>query len=135
MAKQNSLIQLYHLPEIQDDCSLVVAEKSNIPFPIRRLYYIYNPAPRLARGFHAHYKTSQLLFCIKGSVRMVLDDGENKEEATLNKPSDGILLKPLIWHEMHDMTEETILLVLASHTYSERDYIRDYKTFLKISKP
>lgn len=125
----NSLIHFVELPMIVDDCNLVVAEFHKLPFVVQRLYYIYSPATTMSRGFHAHYENRQILFCLQGSVKMVLDDGKVRENVTLSTPSQGILLETMIWHEMHEMSENTILLVLASHPFTESDYIRNYQVF------
>lgn len=88
----------------------------------------------LPRGFHAHLKTKQVLFCLQGSIKILLDDGRNKDEITLSDPSTGIFLDKMIWHEMHKFKKNTILLILASALFDAKDYIRDYKSFIKIKK-
>lgn len=103
-----------------------------IPFKIARIYFISKPKKKLSRGRHAHYKNQQILFCIRGKVRMLLDNGERKEEYLMTKPEEGIFLDKLIWHEMLDMNENTVLLVLASRKFEAEDYIRDYDLFKRI---
>jgi dTDP-4-dehydrorhamnose 3,5-epimerase-like enzyme len=127
------LIHLFELPTVSDDGKLTIGQQPNIPFDIKRFYYIYDCVPNLLRGAHAHHETRQILFCLRGSVRMVLDDGKNKEEIILDKPNVGILLDKLIWHDMCDIKEDTFMLVIASLPYSKEDYIRDYKEFKRIS--
>ena len=128
------LIKIIKIPKIEDDGYLCFAEHpEHIPFEIRRVYYITSPIKGLARGKHTHQKTRQILFCIRGSVRMVLDDGKKKEEVVLSDPENGIVLEPMIWHEMLGMNEDTVLLVLASEKYEAKDYIRDYSEFLKLA--
>lgn len=130
-----SLIRLITIPKVEDDCCLCFAQyPDTILFKIKRVYYIYQAKPNLPRGSHAHYKTEQILFCLKGSIRIVLDDGRIKEEVVLKNPETGVYLDKKIWHEMHDFQEDTILLVLASEVYKKKDYIRDYQKFLKIVK-
>jgi dTDP-4-dehydrorhamnose 3,5-epimerase-like enzyme len=132
---EESIIRIVKVPKTYDDGYLCYAEYPNqIPFEIKRVYYITSPVRGLPRGQHAHKTTRQILFCIKGKVRMVLDNGKKKGEMTLSEPEDGILLEPLVWHEMLDMDENTILLVLASKEFDKNDYIRDYKSFLKLTK-
>ena len=126
---KNQLITIVTLSKLHDDCDLIVAENSKIPFPIKRVYSILNAESNMPRGYHAHRKTQQILFCLKGSVRMILDNGVEKAECVLSDPSHGLLLDTMVWHEMHDMDESTILLVLASHEYDEADYIRDYEVY------
>ena len=126
---ENKILQFIQLPTIIDDCSLTVAESGSLPFQIKRVYYIYNSKPNLPRGHHAHKQTQQVLFCLRGSVKMVLDDGSTRGECVLDTPDRGILLDKMVWHEMHDLQPETILLVFASLQYDEQDYIRNYKEF------
>lgn len=121
---------MVELLRIEDDASLCVAEVGNqIPFEIKRVYYLLKPKPGELRGSHAHRETDQILFCIQGTVKMVLDDGKTREEVCLPEAHIGVRLPPMMWHEMHDMTKETVLLVLASKEYAESDYIRDYEEF------
>ena len=128
--KKSTLIELINLQVINDDCVMCVAEHpKQIPFPIKRVYYMVQSAPDLPRGYHTHKKLDQVFFCIQGSMKMVLDDGKNREEVVLNKPDVGIRLKPMVWHEMHDIKEDTIMLIFASDFYQESDYIRSYKDF------
>lgn len=132
---KNSLIKFIEIPKIYDDCFLCFAENNkHVPFMIKRVYYVSLPTAGLPRGKHAHLQNKQVLFCIQGKVRMVVDNGSKREEVVLDKPEVGLLLDKMIWHEMHDMDEKTILLVLASEFYDEKDYIRDYKEFLQIIK-
>jgi len=118
------------LPTIQDDGCLSFAQYPHIPFPIQRVYYIYGTQPGLARGFHAHKTTRQMMFCLAGSVKLILDDGEQRKDVFLNDPKRGILIDKMVWHEMHDLDVNTILLVLASATYDPQDYIRNYHDFI-----
>ncbi len=133
--KKNSLVQFIKLPKISDDAFLVFGQTPDqIPFTIKRVYYIYGAKPKLARGKHAHHQTQQILFCIRGKVRMVLDNGIKRKECILDKPEVGIMLDKMVWHEMLDMDRNTILLVLASDINKEKDYIRDYQQFLELAK-
>ena len=132
---RKKLINYIKIPKIKDDCDLYFAEnQKNIPFEIKRIYYIMRSKPNQPRGFHAHHKTKQVLFCIQGSARIVLDNGNKRKEIKLNKPNVGIFLDRLIWHEMHKLNADTILLIIASEKYDPHDYIREYKKFLEIAK-
>lgn len=112
--------------------SLISLEQhKNIPFDIKRIYYIFDTQSDLARGFHAHYDLEQVAICMKGSVTFVIDDGTTKETVTLSSPDVGLHIKGLKWREMHDFSEDCVLMVVASELYDEADYIRDYDTFLK----
>lgn len=105
-------------------------ENHNIPFSIKRVYYIYamNSQPR---GFHAHKQLEQMLICVKGSCKVLLDDGQEKQEYLLNQPNEGLNVRAMIWHEMYDFSEDCVLMVLADDFYNEADYIRKYDEFIK----
>lgn len=133
-----SLVKLVDLPSFGDDRGGLVAIESSqsIPFEVKRLYYIFNTASNKSRGFHAHIDLKQVAICLKGSCRFILDNGENREEVVLDSPIQGLYIESLIWREMHDFSEDCVLLVLASEHFSEDDYIRDYQEFIKvINKP
>lgn len=128
-----SLIKLVDLPTFGDERGSLVAIESNqsIPFHVKRLYYIFNTGIDKPRGFHAHINLKQVAVCLKGSCRFVLDNGHYKEEVILKSPTQGLVIEGLIWREMHDFSEDCILLILASDYFSEDDYIRNYDEFLK----
>ncbi len=128
-----ALINFVDLPLIGDERGSIVAveaEKS-IPFEVKRVYYIFGTQPGVSRGFHSHINLQQLAICVSGKCRMVLDDGINRESVSLDKPNQGLLIGNNIWREMHDFSEDCVLLVLASEYYDESDYIRDYQSFLR----
>ena len=131
-----SLFNWLQLPVMGDDRGSLVAIEAldTIPFEVRRIYYIFNTMPKVARGFHAHHKLQQLVVCVSGKCRMILDDGQKREEVWLDSPSKGLLIGDMIWREMHDFSQDCVLLVLASEHYDEADYIRDYYEFLKVAK-
>lgn len=126
-----SLVQWVNFPALGDERgSLVVLEtEKKIPFPIKRVYYLFGTKPDIARGFHAHRSLWQVAVCVAGKCRMVLDDGKKKEDVWLDSPTEGIILPPMLWHEMHDFSSDCVLLVLASEHYDEKDYIRDYNIY------
>lgn len=101
----------------------------NIPFNIKRVYYIYGVDPKIPRGFHAHKDLQQVLVCVNGSCTIILDDGNVKTEHILNEPDQGVLVDKMVWHEMHNFSEDCILMVLASDIYKEEDYIRNFDDF------
>lgn len=118
-----------------DSGSLTFLEaERDIPFPIRRIYYIYDLAQKAHRGFHAHKTLRQYLICVHGSCEILLDDGIQQETVLLNDPGEGLCVDPNIWHEMYAFSPGAVLLVLASKYYDENDYIRDYDGFLKYVK-
>lgn len=128
------MIEKVKLQTIHDDCTMCIAESGReIKFEIKRVYYILDAAKDLPRGFHAHKELEQVFFCIQGSVKMILDNGFEKKEIILNDPSEGIILSPMIWHEMHDINQDTIMLVMASDKYNESEYIRSYDEFKKLT--
>lgn len=108
--------------------------KRDIPFPIRRVYWITETEADLHRGFHAHKLNCQLLFCPHGKIDIVLDDGETKEVVTLEGPSKGLLLMPGMWREMIWRETGSVLCVLASEYYDPEEYIRNYDEFMKYKK-
>lgn len=126
-----SLINLIDFPALKDERGALVALEANrqIPFDIKRVYYIYGTEKGAARGFHAHKKLKQLAVCIKGSCRFVMDDGSNKQEVILSTPDKGLLIDAMQWHEMYDFSDDCVLMVLANMPYDESDYIRDYDVF------
>ncbi|QIB68165.1 WxcM-like domain-containing protein [Aminipila butyrica] len=103
--------------------------KRDIPFEIKRIYYVYDVAKGERRGFHAHKELEQYLICIHGGCTILLDDGLEKENVLLNNPSEGLYVGPGTWREMYGFSEGAVLLVLASEYYDEADYIRDYSQF------
>lgn len=118
------------LPQIKDDCLLSFAQFPTIPFHIKRVYYIQNSKLGLARGYHAHIGTQQAFFCIQGSVDLILDDGNDRQAVSVSSPNQGVFIDKLVWHEMHNISEDAIMLVFASEFYDEKDYIRNYSDFL-----
>ena len=92
---------------------------------------MFNAMKGVRRGFHAHKKLKQILICVKGSCKILLDDGIEKAEVLLDKPNKGLLIESHLWREMFDFSEDAVLMVLASELYDESDYIRDYDEFIK----
>ena len=106
----------------------------HIPFDIRRVYYIYDVQGNSRRGFHAHRDLKQVLFCIHGSCKLLLDNGTEQENILLDDPAEGLLIDTPIWREMYDFSPGAVLLVMASQYYDEADYIRNYDEFLAFIK-
>ncbi|EAW9845203.1 WxcM-like domain-containing protein, partial [Salmonella enterica subsp. diarizonae] len=122
-------IQFISLQEHSDERGSLIAleENNNIPFQIKRVYYIFNTKKGVRRGFHAHRKLSQVAIVIKGSCYFLLDDGLAQKNIILNDPSKGLLIAPMVWHEMYDFSDDCILMVLANDVYDESDYLRNYE--------
>ncbi|MBK2092378.1 sugar 3,4-ketoisomerase [Francisella philomiragia] len=116
-----------------DERGLLVAieENKEVPFNVKRVFYIYATKAGVPRGRHAHYHTKQLLVAVNGSCKVTLDDGIAKKTFDLDKPSIGLFQDSMIWGTMHDFSDDCVLMVLASDIYDESDYIRDYADFLK----
>lgn len=129
-----SLLQFVEFPPLGDDRGSLVALEADhtVPFDIKRIYYIFGTKAGVSRGFHAHKNLKQVAVCVTGSCRMVLDNGKGTAEVWLDSPTKGLLINDLVWREMHDFSEDCVLLVLASEHYDEADYIRDYSEFLKV---
>lgn len=123
----------YAFQQHGDDRGMLVAleEFNDIPFEIKRVYYMYDTKQGIRRGFHAHKKLEQILICIHGSCKILMDNGSEKKIVSLEKPYEGLYINNDIWREMYDFSEDAVLMVLASDVYNEEDYIRDYEEFLK----
>ncbi|MCT7495961.1 FdtA/QdtA family cupin domain-containing protein [Aliarcobacter cryaerophilus] len=110
---------------------VALEENRNIPFDLKRVFYIFGTQEGVSRGNHSHYKTKQFLVAVNGSCKVTLDDGYNKETFNLNKPNLGLFQDALIWGTMHDFSSDCVLMVLANEYYDASDYITDYDKFLK----
>lgn len=107
----------------------VLENSINIPFDIKRIYYLYDVPAGVERGGHAHYTLQQYVIAASGSFTFILDDGQQRREIFLNHPNKALHIKAGIWREMKDFASGSICLVFASQIYNEADYIRDYKEF------
>lgn len=110
---------------------VALEENKEIPFKIKRVYYLYDTLADVTRGFHAHKSLQQILICVHGSCKIRLDDGCDKGVVILDTPDEGIYVGNNMWREMFDFSPDAVLMVLASELYDEKDYIRDYDEFLK----
>ena len=124
--------QLYRLPKICDSRGNLsfVESPTHIPFPIKRIYYLYDVPFGDDRGGHAHKNLQQFIIPISGSFSIHLDDGSSQKTFHLKDPSQGLYITKLIWRTLNDFSSNAVCLVLASELYSESDYIRDYTDFL-----
>ena len=125
-------IKTINFPIKGDSRGSLIALEANkdIPFEIKRVYYIFDTKEGVVRGHHEHKTLEQVLICVSGSCIIVMDDGKERSEVLLDKPNIGLYVGPNMWHEMKDFTPDAVLLVLASDFYKEADYIRDYSEFL-----
>jgi dTDP-4-dehydrorhamnose 3,5-epimerase-like enzyme len=103
----------------------------NIPFEIKRVYYMYDTSPEWVRGKHAHKTLQQILIAIDGACTIALNNGKEEEEILLNRPDLGLYVPKMLWREMKDFSYGCKLMVIASALYDENDYIRNYDDFLK----
>ncbi len=107
----------------------VVEGGLDIPFEIKRIYYLYM-VPEAARGAHAHKELQQLLIATSGSAEVIMDDGKEKKTFVLNQPWKGLLVVPGLWRDLEHFTKDAVVMCLASEKYDATDYIRDYNEFL-----
>ena len=103
----------------------------DVPFKIKRIYYIWGTNFEAVRGRHAHRQLEQAIICIAGNCDFILDDGKTRETVHLCSPNQGIYIKHNIWREFTHFSKDCVILVLASEHYDESDYIRDYEQFKK----
>lgn len=113
---------------------VALEEFKDIPFRIKRVYYMYEIPEDVTRGYHAHKSLEQILICIHGSCKIRLDNGKEKMVISLEKPCEGLYVGNNLWREMFDFSPDAVLMVLASELYDEADYIRNYDDFLEYVK-
>lgn len=121
------------LPTVADpQGDLVFAEgETHIPFPISRVFYVYDVPAEAARGGHAHRTLEQAVFCLSGRMEIVVDDGARRRSFVLDDPRRGVYLPPMVWHDIGGFSPGTVYLALASAEFDEGDYIRDREEFLR----
>ena len=127
------ITKLEEFKVLGDHRGQLVALEANrqIPFEVKRVFYIYGTQEGVPRGNHSHYKTKQFLVAVNGSCKVTLDNGKEKETFDLNKPNLGLFQDALIWGTMHDFSSDCVLMVLADEYYDASDYITNYDKFLK----
>lgn len=125
------LVDLKVLGDERGSLIALEALSKEVPFEVKRVYYIFGVNDNSIRGKHAHYKLKQLLICVSGSVDVSVEDGKNKEIYHLDSPSKALHVDGFIWREMYNFSKDAVLVVLASEHYSEADYVRDYNKFLQ----
>ena len=126
--------RILEFDEFGDDRgSLVVAEGGgqDIPFEIKRVFYMYGSDPTIVRGQHANRKTEFVLINVSGTSKVKVDNGVEQAVIELNRPRMGLYLKTMLWKDMYDFSPDSVLLVLASEHYDGGEYIRDYEEYLK----
>jgi hypothetical protein len=123
---------LVQLPQIKSNLGSITSIENNseIPFKVKRIYYLYDVPGGESRAAHGHKELEQLIVAASGSFDITLDDGTNKKTFQLNRPYIGLHIKPGIWRDIDNFSSGAICLVLASHLYDEVDYYRNYNDFL-----
>jgi len=116
-----------------DDRGMLIAleQERNVPFQIKRVYYVFATKDKVRRGQHAHRHLMQLAVAVRGSMTFLLDDGNGFTEQTLDDPSQGLIIGHMVWREMCNFSDDCVLMVLADHLYEPDDYITDYEVFLQ----
>ena len=110
---------------------VALEEGKEIPFQVKRVYYMYDTVEGVRRGYHAHKCLEQILICVHGSCKILLDNGKETAVVNLDTPYEGLYISNDMWREMYDFSSDAVLMVLASELYDESDYIRNYDEFLK----
>ncbi len=110
----------------------IVQSDSELPFRVKRVYYLYDVPGGSERGGHAHRTLQQLIVAASGSFDVILDDGFMKKTVHLNRPNYGLMVVPGIWREIINFSSGAICLVLASDLYNPSDYIRNYQEFIEL---
>ncbi len=130
------MIQFLNFETYSDPRGELVAIESskNIPFDIKRIYYLFKNQPQFVRAQHAHKKLKQVYIVLCGSCKMMISDGEKKEIVTLDNPRVGIFFTEIIWRELFDFSSDCVLMVLADDFYKEEDYIKNYDEFINFKK-
>lgn len=129
------IVKYMFQPHGDDRGQLVALEEfRDIPFSIKRVYFMYDTGAGIVRGYHAHKCLKQILICIHGTCKILLDNGEEKKVIPLERPYEGLYVDNNMWREMFDFSPDAVLLVLASELYDESDYIRNYDEFLAFVK-
>lgn len=129
--RMDRLIKWVEFPPLGDDRGSLVALEAckTVPFDIKRVYYLFATKKGVTRGLHAHLALKQVMLCVTGSCKILLDDGVDRETVVLDSPTNGLLVESLVWREMSQFSSDCVLLVIASEHYDERDYIREYDQF------
>lgn len=124
--------KIVDLPKISDPRGNLtfIEGGSQIPFDIKRVYYLYDVPGGSERGGHAHKALHQLIIAMAGSFDIILDDGIEKKRIHLNRSYNGLYVCPMIWRELDNFSSGAVCMVLASNKYDENDYYRDYSQYL-----
>lgn len=127
------VVKLRKIGDVRGNLTVIEGAK-DIPFEIKRIYYIYDVPAGEYRGAHAHRKLEQLMVAVSGSLDVSVDDGMERKTFSLNRPYEGFYIPKMTWRDMGNFSSGSVCLVLASEFYEESDYLRDYDEFLRIAK-
>lgn len=130
LEEQYKLIDFKNLGDERGDLMVIEGDGMDIPFQIKRVFYIYGSDAAVVRGQHANRETEFLLVNVSGSSKVRVDNGKNSAIIELNRPGMGLYLSPMLWKDMYDFSSDSVLLVLCSRHYDEKEYIRDYQEYL-----
>lgn len=127
---QYKIIEFVDLGDERGNLVVIEGEGMDIPFDIKRVFYIYGSDSDVVRGQHANRETEFLLVNVGGISKVKIDNGQESQVIELNKPRMGLYLSAMLWKDMYDFSEDSVLLVLASRHYDANEYIRDYEEYL-----
>lgn len=134
LKEQYKLIEFVDLGDERGNLVVIEGEGIDIPFDIKRVFYIYGSDSSVVRGQHANRETEFLLVNVSGTSKVKVDNGKESEIIELNKPRMGLYLSSMLWKDMYDFSEDSVLLVLANTHYDAKEYIRDYDEYISIVK-
>ena len=125
-------IEIIEIPKIEDyRGNIAVIENDVVPFPIKRVYYLFDVPSTAHRGGHSHKEQFEMLVALSGSFDVILKDGKSTQTVTLNKPDKGLLIKTNVWRELENFSSGSVCLVVVSDVFKEDDYIRNYDDYLQ----
>lgn len=130
LQKQYKIIEFTDLGDERGNLVVIEGDGMDIPFEIKRVFYIYGSDSEVIRGQHANRETEFLLVNVSGTSKVKIDNGTESEVILLNRPRMGLYLSSMVWKDMYDFSEDSVLLVLASRHYDASEYIRDYSDYL-----
>lgn len=132
LEERYKLIKFVDLGDERGNLVVIEGEGMDIPFDIKRVFYIYGSDSTVIRGQHANKETEFLLVNVSGTSKVRVDDGKESVVIELNKPRMGLYISSMLWKDMYDFSEDSVLLVLASRHYDSNEYIRNYEDYLKM---
>ena len=131
LKEQYKILEFIDLGDERGNLVVIEGEGIDIPFDIKRVFYIYGSDSEVVRGQHANRETEFLLVNVSGTSKVRVDNGNEQEIIELNRPRMGLYLAPMVWKDMYDFSEDSVLLVLASRHYDPDEYIRDYDKYIE----